>query len=260
MKEMVKKQTIKKLYEDEHVVVISKPAGLMVHPDGRSKEKTVVDWVKKNYPEISNIGETFVFEEEGKTKTIARPGIVHRLDKDTTGILLICKTEEAFRKLKAQFKNHTIKKVYRALVWGHIKQDTGIIDVPIARSKSDFRARTVPNPYEEDSRGTERDAVTRYKVLERLYFKTKEEKMPITYVELLPLTGRTHQLRVHCKAMRHPIIDDDLYGPEGKPKLVGRTALHAFRLTFVSPKVGPQTVECPIPDDLAKALAKLTKV
>lgn len=260
MEEVVKKIQIKKLYEDEHVVVISKPAGLMVHPDGRSKEITVVNWVKRNYPEIKDIGEAFIFEESGKTKSIARPGIVHRLDKDTSGVLLICKTEEGFRKLKAQFKNHLIKKIYRALVWGHIKQDTGIIDAPIARSKSDFRARTVPNPHEEDSRGVEREAITRYKVLERLYLKNKSEKVPVTYVELLPLTGRTHQLRVHCKAMRHPIIDDDLYGPEGKPHLVGRTALHAFKLSFVSPKKGPQTVECPIPEDFAKALAKLTKV
>ena len=90
--------------------------------------------------------------------------------------------------------------------------------------------------------------------------KNKEEKMAITYVELLPLTGRTHQLRVHCKVMRHPIIDDDLYGPEGKPQLVGRTALHAFKLSFASVKKGPQTVECPIPEDFAKGLAKLTKV
>lgn len=256
----MKKVVIKKLYEDEHVVVISKPARLMVHPDGRSKEITLVNWVKRNYPEIKDIGEAFVFEESGKTKSIARPGIVHRLDKDTSGVLLICKTEEGFRKLKAQFKNHLVKKIYRALVWGHIKQDTGIIDAPIARSKSDFRARTVPNPHEEDSRGVEREAITRYKVLERLYLKNKSEKMPVTYVELLPLTGRTHQLRVHCKAMRHPIIDDDLYGPEGKPHLVGRTALHAFRLSFVSPKKGPQTVECPMPEDFTKALAKLTKV
>ncbi len=256
----MKKPTIKKLYEDEHVVVISKPAGLMVHPDGRSKETTVVSWVKRNYPEIKDIGEVFHFEEGGKKKEIARPGIVHRLDKDTSGVLLICKTEEGFRKLKAQFKNHTVKKVYRALVWGHIKQDTGIIDAPIARSKSDFRARTVPNHFDEDARGTEREAVTRYKVLEKFFLGKKDKKMPVTYVELLPLTGRTHQLRVHCKTMRHPMIDDKLYGPEDKPEVLGRTALHAFRLTFVSPKAGLQTVECPLPEDFTKTLAKLTKV
>jgi len=260
MKEPEKKSMIKKLYEDEHVVVISKPAGLMVHPDGRSKEKTVIDWVKRNYPEIKDVGEPFMFEQAGKVKKIPRPGIVHRLDKDTSGVLLICKTEEGFRKLKAQFKNHLVKKIYRALVWGHIKQDTGIIDAPIARSKSDFRARTVPNPHEEDSRGVEREAITRYKVLERLYLKDTNEKIPVTYVELLPLTGRTHQLRVHCKAMRHPIIDDDLYGPEGKPELVGRTALHAFRLTFATPKFGTQIIECPLPLDFTKGLAKLAKV
>lgn len=260
MKQVAKKPTIKKLYEDDHVVVISKPAGLMVHPDGRSKEKTVVGWVKRNYPETKEVGEVFVFEESGKTKRILRPGIVHRLDKDTSGVLLICKTEEAFRKLKAQFKNHTVKKVYRALVWGHIKQDTGIIDAPIARSKSDFRARTVPNHFDDDSRGTEREAVTRYKVLGKFLLSEKHKKLPVTYVELLPMTGRTHQLRVHCKTMRHPIIDDKLYGPADKPEIVGRTALHAFKLSFVSPKTGHQTVECPLPEDFSKTLAKLTKV
>lgn len=256
----MKQVAIQKLYEDSHVVVVSKPAGLMVHPDGRSKEKTLVDWVKRNYPEAKDVGEVFTFEEAGKVKKIARPGIVHRLDKDTSGVLLVCKTDEAFRKLKAQFKNHTVKKVYRALVWGHIKNDTGIIDAPIARSKSDFRARTVPNHYDEDSRGTEREAVTRYKVLERLFWNDKSAKLPVTYVELHPLTGRTHQLRVHCKTMRHPIVDDTLYGPEGKPVLVGRTALHAYKLTFVSPKEGTQTAESPLPEDFSKTLAKLTKV
>lgn len=256
----MKKEQVKKIYEDAHVVAIYKPANLMVHPDGRSKEKTLVDWIVKMYPNIKHVGEPFLFEDGGVKKEIARPGIVHRLDKDTSGIILICKTEEAFRKLKSQFKNHTIKKTYRALVWGHIKQDTGMIDAPIARSKSDFRARTVPNYFDEDARGTEREAVTRYKVLERLFLLDKKEKIPVTYVELLPLTGRTHQLRVHCKSMRHPITDDALYGPEGKPSLVGRTALHAYKITFVSPKAGAQTVESPIPPDFVQALAKLIKV
>ncbi len=251
---------IKKLYEDDHVVVISKPANLMVHGDGRSKEKTLVDWIKRNYPEIKDIGEDFIFEESGKKKVITRPGIVHRLDKDTSGVLIICKTEEAFRKLKAQFKSHTIKKVYRALVWGHVKNDTGIIDAPIARSKSDFRARVVPNHYDEDFRGVEREAATRYKVLERLFLKKGNVKTPITYLELFPLTGRTHQIRVHCKSIRHPIVDDKLYGPEGKEDILGRTALHALKITFVSPKAGQKTIEAEIPDDFKETLAKLAKV
>ncbi len=256
----MKKESIKILYEDTHVVALYKPAGLMVHSDGRSKEKTVVDFVIKKYPKSTHVGEVFVFEEKGAKKEIPRPGIVHRLDKDTSGVLLVCKTEEAFRKLKAQFKNHTIKKVYRALVWGHVKQDTGVIDAPIARSKSDFRARTVPNYFDEDARGQEREAVTRYKVLDRLFLKNKKESLPITYLELHPLTGRTHQIRVHCKSMRHPIVDDSLYGPEGKPVLLGRTALHALRITFVSPKEGKREVECPLPLDFETALAKLVKV
>lgn len=257
---LMSRSLIKKIYEDDHVVAIAKPANLMVHPDGRSKEKTLVDWVKKQYPGIEGVGENFIFEESGKKKVITRPGIVHRLDKETSGVLLICKTEEAFRKLKAQFKAHSIKKVYRALVWGHVKNDTGIIDAPIARSKSDFRARVVPNFFDEDFRGTEREATTRYKVLDRMYAKSGDTDLPVTYIELFPLTGRTHQIRVHCKSIRHPIVDDTLYGPEGKPSLLGRTALHASKITFVSPKAGQVTVEAELPNDFKEALAKLCKV
>lgn len=256
-------KVIKTLYEDAHILVINKPAGLMVHSDGRSHAHTLVNWIEKNHPEMNDVGEIFRFAEKKKEKLLARPGIVHRLDKDTSGVLILCKTHEAFRKLKAQFKEHSIKKVYRAIVWGHVKHDTGIIDAPIARSKSDFRARSVPDPFEDDTRGLERDAVTRYKVLERLYLGTGDNRLPLSYIELHPTTGRTHQLRVHCRSIRHPIVDDDLYGPVGKPVIVGRTGLHAFRITFSSPDSHAKkdiTVEAPLPKDFIQGLARLQKM
>lgn len=251
------------LHEDSYVVVIAKPAGLMVHPDGRSREKTLVDWVRKKFPEMEGVGEVFTFEEKGKKKEITRPGIVHRLDKDTSGALVLCKTDEAFRKMKAQFKAHTVKKVYRALVWGHVRHDTGIIDAPIARSKRDFRARTVVDPFDDDARGTERDAVTRYKVIERLRLKQDSKEYPASYIELYPTTGRTHQIRVHCKSIRHPIIADELYGPENMPRIISRTALHASKITFSHPnpnRGGYVTVEAPLPKDFTEALATLKKM
>lgn len=251
------------MYENSAVVVINKPAGLMVHADGRDKHKTLVDWIIRHYPKMIGVGEEFVFESKGKKKIFPRPGIVHRLDKDTSGVLVLCKTDSSFRKMKAQFKNHTLKKVYRALVWGHVKHDTGIIDSPIARSKSDFRIRTTPDPFDEDTRGVERAATTRYKVLERLYVTAEDVKTPVTYIELYPTTGRTHQLRVHCRSIRHPIIDDPLYGPEGKPVLVGRTALHAVKIVFVNPESehpDTLTVEAQMPQDFLSALANLTKM
>jgi 23S rRNA-/tRNA-specific pseudouridylate synthase len=149
---------------------------------------------------------------------------------------------DSFPFLKKQFQNHTIKKVYHAIVVGHIKNETGIIDAPISRSRSDFRKKNTKDIWTNDGkgdvRGRERDAVTRYKVLARL--KTKSGK-PFTFVECYPETGRTHQIRVHLKSIRHPIIGDDLYGAreiereklqkEFKTKLT-HPMLHAYSLTI----------------------------
>ncbi len=229
----------KTLYEDEHVLVIDKKAGFMVHPDERSDEKTIADWVRDNF--AISVG------EEG------REGIVHRLDRNTTGVLIIAKDNVAYRTLKKQFRDHVARKVYRAIVEGNLKNDTGMISLPIARARSDFRKRTVVDMFSMDQRGEERDAITRYKVLARS--KTKEGKA-FSYVEVYPLTGRTHQIRAHFRGIRHPIIGDDLYGSKEGSKLTDRSMLHAYSLTIKIPEKGEQTFISPLPKDMKETLAK----
>lgn len=235
------KEPFEKLYEDENVFIINKPAGIMVHADGRGEETTIADMVREAYPSIIGVGED------------DRPGIVHRLDRETTGAMVICKTEEAFKKMKNKFKEHQIRKVYRAIVEGNIKNDTGVIDTPIARAKSDFRKKSAVDMYSQDHRGEEREAITRYKVLER----SPDKKF--TYIEIYPLTGRTHQIRVHMRSIRHPIIGDELYGSRSSLQFAPRTMLHAYRIEFLL-RSKDIKVEAPVPKDMAECLDKLFKM
>lgn len=235
-----KKPKIKILFENENQIVIDKPINIMAHSDGRKEEYTLADWLKdfvkakfkkKNWQDIlSGAGD------------IDREGIVHRLDTDTTGVMIFALNKISFSFLKKQFQAHTTKKVYHAIVVGHIKNDTGIIDAAISRSKSDFRKKNTKDLFTNDGkgdvRGKERNAITRYKVLARL--KNKEGR-PFTFVECYPETGRTHQIRVHLKSIRHPIVGDVLYGvgelerekiqKEFITKLT-RPMLHAYSLTI----------------------------
>jgi 23S rRNA pseudouridine1911/1915/1917 synthase len=232
----------RKIYEDENTLVIDKPAGIMVHEDGRSKEKSIADLLALEYPGIAKIG------DEG------RGGIVHRLDKDTTGVLIIAKTEPAFKFFKRQFKDHTTRKVYRAVVEGNIKEENGMISAPLARAKSDFRKRTTVDLYSDDARGTEREALTRYKVVAR---SKAESGKDYTYVEVFPVTGRTHQIRAHFRSIRHPIIGDDLYGSKEGKNEAERSMLHAVSLTLSLPLVGEKTFVSQVPKDMAETLERL---
>jgi 23S rRNA pseudouridine1911/1915/1917 synthase len=229
------------IYEDESTLVIDKPAGIMVHEDGRSTEKSVADLLLVEYPAMNGIG------DEG------RGGIVHRLDKDTTGVLIIAKTLPAFKFFKRQFKDHTTRKVYRAIVEGNIKEDKGMIDAPLARAKSDFRKRTTVDPYSDDARGTEREALTRYKVLAR---SKSQEGKDYTYVEAYPVTGRTHQIRAHFRSIRHPIIGDDLYGSSVGSKEAVRSMLHAYSLTISLPNQGEKTFYAELHQDMKETLER----
>ncbi len=229
------------LYEDDNIFIMNKPAGVMVHADGRSDEETLADIIRKSMPELVGVGED------------DRPGIVHRLDRDTTGVMVICKTQEAFKKMKNKFKEHHVKKVYRAIVEGNIRNETGVIDTPIARAKSDFRKKSVVDPYSQDYRGEEREAVTRYKVIQR------SEDKKFTYIEVYPETGRTHQIRVHMRSIRHPIIGDDLYGSRLGKDEATRTMLHARSIEFTLRNKDIK-VESPIPADMEQCLDKLFKM
>src|SRR3989344_3984427 len=169
---------IKVLYEDENYLVINKPSGLMVHPDGVTKKHTVTDWLVKKYPYLKGVGEPLA---SPTGVVIDKPGIVHRIDKETSGILVIAKNQFAYEALKKQFQNHRVKKIYHAFVYGKFKDAEGRIDRPIGRDKKDFRKRSTAR----GMRGDRREAVTYYRVI--------GETDTVSFIEIRPETGRTHQ-------------------------------------------------------------------
>ncbi len=272
---------IKVLYEDKDVLVIDKPSGISVHPaaggvnpDGRTKdpstllraEKTITDWVLKNYPKMKNVGEPM--------GEIDRPGIVHRLDKETSGVLLLAKNQKAFEFFKKQFMDREIKKTYNAIVLGFVKNDHDTINKPIGRSPSDFRRRLAGR----GARGELREAVTEYRVLKRFialvpknfsscalprvrvgtlgdknFQAPKPEKF--TFLEIHPKTGRTHQIRVHMKYINHPVACDSLYNPDKPyPKGLDRLALHAKAIEFKDLKSKTIKIESPLPKEFEMVL------
>jgi len=239
------------IFENQDYLVINKPAGLVVHADGKTTESTLVDWIMENYPEIENVGEPLVLVSKGGGEiTIKRPGIVHRLDRETSGVMIIAKNPESFEFFKQAFKDRDVQKSYTAIVWGSVKEEEDTIDAPIARSKSDFRKWSA----QRGRRGQERPAITDYKVLSR--FEDNGQKF--TLLELSPKTGRTHQIRVHMKYMNHPIICDSLYA-EGKPKVLGfdRTALHSRQIKFTDPSGVERVFDAPYPEDFLKVISTL---
>lgn len=235
------------IYEDFNVLVINKPAGLSVHGDGFGEQETLVDWLVKKYPEIGEVGESM---KSQKGEEIKKPGIVHRLDKDTSGVMIIAKNQETFLFLKEQFKSHSVRKTYRAILTGVLKMEVGEekeINLPIGRSANDPRKR-VASPR---IKGVAREAKTIFRLLENICDK-------YSYVEAELKTGRTHQLRAHFKAYNHPIIGDSLYNPEDSGGgVMNRQALHAYHLAINLPELGEKSFEAPFPTDFAEALEKL---
>ncbi len=241
------------LYEDNDVLVINKPAGLVVHSDGRTKEPTLVDWILAHHPEVKGVGDPL----DAKRSTLnadLRPGIVHRLDRETSGALIIAKNQTAFARLKKQFQRGEVHKTYHAFVYGSVKNDDGLIDRPIARSRN--------NPVlwsaTRGRKGEEREAATEYRVLARYQgqsLATKDSPW-FSLVELRPRTGRTHQIRVHLKAINYPVVCDKLYAPNRECALgFTRLALHSRVLSFAHPTNGERmTVEAPYPEDFEHAL------
>ncbi len=240
-------QDIPIIYENKDFLALSKPAGIVVHHDGQHTSGTVVDWLLEKYPEINNVGD------------VGRPGIVHRLDKDTSGILLVAKNQRADEYLKKLFQSGGITKKYFALVVGNIKNDSGIIDAPIARSTKHFEKRVVGG-----KQGRAREARTEYRVLERLARKNfpKENFGGYTLLEASPKTGRTHQIRSHLAHIGHPVACDKLYG--GKlyqcPAGLARQFLHAHSLSFTGPDGAKYELEAPLAEDLENALSSLRLV
>jgi 23S rRNA pseudouridine1911/1915/1917 synthase len=234
------------LFEDQDLLVVNKPPGLVVHPGAGHRQGTLLNALVHHCPELKDIGE------------VSRPGLVHRLDKDTSGLLVVAKTALAHTGLVAQFQVHAITKIYQALVWGRLPEAAGRIEKevgrhPTARQKMSVHAR----------RG--KPAITFWRVLQ-------EFPGPLTLVELSPQTGRTHQLRVHLASEGHPVLGDATYGGgvsrlAGHPGLVGlkglvhRQLLHAWRLGITHPRTGEKlTWEAPLPEDFQGVLDKLEKL
>jgi len=235
------------IYEDSNVLVINKPAGLLVHPDGREERESLVDWLRTKYPEIEEVGEPMKLPDG---TLLRRPGIVHRLDEDTSGVMIVAKNQESFEWLKKEFQEKRAQKTYRALLYGTLNMEVGEereISVPIGRSSQDPRLRVAsPKAY-----GKLREALTTFKLLQNF-------DQGYSYVEVYPKTGRTHQIRVHFKYLQHPIVCDRLYA-SGKPCLLPleRQALHALALDIDLPGVPESHFEAPLPDDFSLALDNL---
>jgi 23S rRNA pseudouridine1911/1915/1917 synthase len=220
------------LYEDADVAAVDKPAGMVVHAGAGAHSGTLVNALLHRFGALSELGGD------------QRPGIVHRLDRFTSGVLLVARNDAAHRALAAQFAGRTVEKVYLALVHGVVKADQGRIEKPISRDPV-RRVRMTAR------RAAGRSAITEYRVLRRL--------AGFTLVEVRIKTGRTHQIRAHFSSMGHPVAGDTLYGAPARPG-TARFFLHAHRVRFLQPSTGaPVTVESPLPPELAGWLEELTK-
>lgn len=250
---------LKILFEDKNLMVIDKPAGIAVHADARTKkgEKTLSDMILDYDKSLEKVGEKMMVSYKGEEIEIKRPGIVHRLDKETSGVLIITKNQKSFLFLKEQFQNHTIKKVYRAFVYGHVPDPKaslltgkrGVINVPIGKSPKDVRMWTAGRGAKEPLR----EAITEYIILNKFFEKNTKDRF--SYMEVYPKTGRTHQIRVHMRYINHPIVSDPLYRGSNELALgMKRLALHAHSVTFRLPNGEQKTIESPIPTDFKKVI------
>lgn len=221
------------IYEDEDIIVIDKPSGLLTHPKNKlDKSENVVSWLLGKYPSIKDVGEDKI-----------RPGIVHRLDKETSGLLLIAKNQKSFEYLKKLFQERKIQKTYIALVHGKLKNKRGVIETPLGKLGTKQTIRIYGKRQLK-----EKNAITEYKVL--------EEYNDYSLLQLMPKTGRTHQIRVHLKSIGHPIVCDPLYSGKHHicPPELGRLFLHASKISFLSPSGKALVIENDLPSELANFL------
>jgi 23S rRNA pseudouridine1911/1915/1917 synthase len=215
------------LYEDDAVIALNKPAGMVVHAGAGNHSGTLVNRLVHHFAALSKVGGD------------VRPGIVHRLDKGTSGVLLVARTDAAHQALAAQFSGRSVEKTYFALVHGNVRADSGRIATPIERDSLRRIRMTTKS-------GVGRSALTEYRVRQRF------EKF--TFLEVRIHTGRTHQIRVHLASIGHPVAGDRLYGGQAAQRIF----LHAWRIVFASPETGERiAVEAPLPADLNEWLASL---
>lgn len=210
------------IFEDNDIIVIHKPKGLVVHPAPGNRSGTLVNALLAHCDHLASTG------------TPLRPGIVHRLDKDTSGVLVVAKTDQAYRSLIKQIKDRTVEKTYLALVHGRLKTDTGIIDARIGRHPVQRKKMAVIEGTGVKGQGLKgRDALTSYRVLKR------SEKYSLLEVKIK--TGRTHQIRVHMSHLGHPVVGDQTYGKKKDEFGANGQLLHAYKLSFVHPTTGERT-------------------
>ena len=243
------------LYEDGDCIVVNKVAGMTVHPAAGHWSGTLVNALLHHCPDIEGIGGT------------RRPGIVHRLDKDTSGVMIVAKNRVAYQSLVTQFKNRSVKKEYVALAWGNVAPDKGVIERPVGRHRSD-RKRMSSKYFSNKSR----EALTEWAVEERFTLESKDRARPlVSFLRLRPRTGRTHQIRVHLADSGHPLVGDRVYGKKlniaaKKPsddwtvEAFPRHALHAEKLTVNHVRTGePMQFIAPLPEDLTDLLRHLRR-
>ena len=222
------------VYEDDELLVVDKPAGMVVHPAPGNHSGTLVNAL------MYHCGDAL-----SSINGVIRPGIVHRIDKDTSGLLMVAKTDRAHNALSAQLAEHSITRRYKAIVYSNIKEDEGTVDKPIGRDPGNRLRNAVVYT-------NSKNAVTHYRVLERFG--------GFTLVEAVLETGRTHQIRVHMSYIRHPLLGDTLYGPAKNKYGAKRQMLHAGVLGFVHPVTGEyMEFNSPLPQDFEDVLAKLRK-
>lgn len=218
------------VYEDADLLVINKPAGMVVHPAAGHEHGTLVNAVLAHVPELAQVG--------GE-----RPGIVHRLDRDTSGLIIVAKSAKALADLQNQFRQRRVEKVYLALLEGALQPPQGVVEAPIGR----------------DPRHRQRMAVVTEGRPARTHYRVQEYLGSYTLVEARPETGRTHQIRVHLAAIGHPVVGDPIYGRRRHGLPLTRQFLHAWRLTFVLPSSGMRrTFATPLPADLQRVLQQLS--
>lgn len=224
---------LKFIYSDKHIIIIDKPSGLVVHPAGKGNKITLVHGLLYYFPEITDLGPP------------ERPGLVHRLDKETSGVMVVARSEKAYSSLKQQFKDREVEKTYLGLVWGNISADSGEISMPIGRHARNGLRISVKTR-------KPRQAVTLYTVEKRF--------RKFTLLSIKPVTGRTHQIRVHFAASGLPVVGDRRYGRRKEMAGCPRLFLHAHKLAFRHPVSGKtEEFKSPLPDELALFLQKLNK-
>lgn len=244
------------LYEDKDLLVINKPAGLLVHgiytnTGPKHTEETLVDWLAKKYPETQEVGDR---DEENLIRQ-QRGGIVHRLDRETSGVMVIARNQKTFEYLKKLFAGRSVKKEYVALVWGRIHEKSGVIDKPISIKDGSVKRTVFKGKMP-------REAVTEYETIAHYAHRQGKHHDELTLVRVMPKTGRTHQIRVHMSAVGHALAGDKLYGKKGTlvfedDTKLNRHFLHAQSIEFKSPSGSRVEVRAELPEDLAGVLSRL---